>query len=141
LACHVLTVKHQRQLLLDEYKQNNDVYQNSVDELIYYIQQCKNQQWYRPNCGGNDHTIVDIHTINQWWSENFSKNYGNIENISVEILPESHTQTTSALVGHIADEDEQQKQRQQLITQTMMCEDTIRMIVDSKRYQVGIAIH
>jgi hypothetical protein len=132
LASHVRTVKHQRQLLLDEYERNNDAYQNSIDELIYYIQQYKNLQRYGSKGGGNsnhhDHSIVDIHTINQWWSENISKNYGNIENIPVETLPAS--QTTSAHIGHNAEEeeDEQQKQRQQLITQIMMCEDKIRML-------------
>jgi hypothetical protein len=119
LASHVRTVKHQKQQLLDEYERYQDAYQNSLDELIYYIQQYQNQT------GMRHPPIEDAQDIHDWWSKHMSKN------VPLKIVPQSTATTPSVPANDdtslLEDEDEQ-KHRQQIITQIMMCENKIRLL-------------
>jgi hypothetical protein len=120
LASHVRSVKHQRQQMLDEYERYQDAYQNSLDELVYYIQQYQNQNGMRYP------PVDDAPGIHEWWSEHMGKSDG-----PSKIVPQSTAKSPSVPsepdASLLEDEDEQ-RHRQQIITQIMMCENKIRML-------------
>jgi hypothetical protein len=126
LASHVRTVKNQREQLLEEYERYQDTYQNSLDELLYYIQQYNIK--YKTN--GKFPPEIRAEDISDWWQENMK----NLKvGPKVSMPPPNMPDEPMTIPTEVADisndnEDEQRKKEQQMITQIMMLETKIRRI-------------
>ena len=132
LASHVRTVKHQREQLLDEYERYQETYQNSLDELLYYIQQYNIK--YKNTLNGTYPAEIRVDDIDDWWQENI-KTLRRGVNLTKPVSETLDGSTNAASPGTMDDtvndnnnNDEQRVKEQHMITQIMILETKIRRI-------------